>query len=63
MTIIGPTATDTEGFSKGVFVKGPVEGLRLIDRSPGMDAVIIDKDGKVSYSKGLEPAPAKAPQK
>ena len=63
VTIIGPTATDTEGFSKGVFVKGPVEGLRLIDRSPGMDAVIIDKDGKVSYSKGLEPAPAKAPQK
>lgn len=62
VTIIGPTATDTEGFSKGVFVKGPVEGMKLIDRNPGMDAVIIDKFGKVTYSKGLEPAaPAPAP--
>lgn len=63
VTIIGPTATDTEGFSKGVFVKGPVEGLALIERNPGFDAVIIDKDGKVSYSKGLEPPPVRAPQK
>ncbi len=59
VTIIGPTATDTEGFSKGVFVKGPVEGLKLIERNPGLDAVVIDKYGHVTYSKGLEPpAPA-----
>jgi len=57
VTIIGPTATDTEGFSKGVFVKGPVEGLKLIERNPGFDAVVIDKYGKVSYSKGLAPPP------
>ena len=57
VTIIGPTATDTEGFSKGVFVKGPVEGLKLIERNPGLDAVVIDKRGKVTYSKGLEPPP------
>ena len=57
VTIIGPTATDTEGFSKGVFVKGPVEGLKLIERNPGLDAVVIDKYGKVSYSKGLAPPP------
>ena len=55
VTIIGPTATDTEGWSKGVFIKGPVEGLRLIEQYPQMDAVIVDKDGKVWYSKGLEP--------
>jgi thiamine biosynthesis lipoprotein len=63
VTIIGPTATDTEGFSKGVFIKGPVEGLKLIERNPGLDAVVIDKNGAVTYSKGLEPPPARAPQK
>jgi thiamine biosynthesis lipoprotein len=55
VTIIGPSATDTEGWSKSVFIKGPVEGLRLIEQYPGMDAVIVDKDGKVWYSKGLTP--------
>jgi FAD:protein FMN transferase len=55
VTIIGPTATDTEGWSKGVFIKGPVEGIRLIEQYPEMDAVVVDKDGKVWYSKGLEP--------
>jgi FAD:protein FMN transferase len=55
VTIIGPTATDTEGWSKGVFIKGPAEGLRLIEQYPQMDAVVIDKDGKVWYSKGLTP--------
>jgi thiamine biosynthesis lipoprotein len=55
VTIIGPTATDTEGWSKGVFVKGAVEGLRLIEQYPQMDAVVVDKDGKIWYSKGLKP--------
>ncbi len=55
VTIIGPTATDTEGWSKAVFIKGPVEGLRLIEQYPQMDAVVVDKDGKVWYSKGLSP--------
>jgi len=55
VTIIGPTATDTEGWSKGVFIKGPVEGLRLIEQYPQMDAVVVDKNGKVWYTKGLAP--------
>jgi thiamine biosynthesis lipoprotein len=55
VTIIGPTATDTEGWSKGVFIKGPVEGLRLLEQHPQMDAVIVDSTGKVWYSKGLVP--------
>jgi FAD:protein FMN transferase len=55
VTIIGPTATDTEGWSKGVFIKGPVEGIRLIEQYPQMDAVVVDKNGKVWYTKGLAP--------
>jgi FAD:protein FMN transferase len=55
VTIIGPTATDTEGWSKGVFIKGPVDGIRLLEKQPGMDAVVVDRNGKVWYSKGLTP--------
>ena len=55
VTIIGPTATDTEGWSKGVFIKGPVEGIRLLEQHPEMDAVVVDRNGKVWYSKGLSP--------
>ena len=55
VTIIGPTATDTEGWSKGVFIKGPVEGLKLLEQHPQMDAVVVDRNGKVWYSKGLAP--------
>jgi thiamine biosynthesis lipoprotein len=55
VTIIGPTATETEGWSKGVFIKGPAEGLRLLEQYPQMDAVVVDSAGKVWYSKGLAP--------
>jgi thiamine biosynthesis lipoprotein len=55
VTIIGPTATQTEGYSKGVFIKGAKEGIALIERHPEFDAVVVDKDGKVWYSKGLAP--------
>jgi thiamine biosynthesis lipoprotein len=55
VTVIGPTATDTEGWSKGVFIKGPVEGIRLIEQYPQMDAVVVDRNGKVWYTKGLAP--------
>ena len=57
VTIIGPTATDTEGWSKGVFIKGPIEGFRLIEQYPQMDAVVVDRNGKVWYTKGLAPPP------
>ena len=55
VTIIGPNATDTEGFSKAVFIKGPEAGIALIERYPELDAVVVDRDGKTWYSKGLAP--------
>jgi thiamine biosynthesis lipoprotein len=55
VTIIGPTGTETEGWSKGVFIHGAEEGIRLIERYPQFDAVVIDRTGKVWYTKGLAP--------
>lgn len=56
-TIIGPTATQTDGLSKTAFVLGPQKALEIIARIPDIDAVFVDPEGKVYYSPGLEPPP------
>ena len=48
-------ATLTDGLSTSVFVLGPEEGLALINRLPGVDAIIIDASGRLLYSQGLQP--------
>lgn len=53
VTIIGPTATRTDGLSKTIFVLGIEEGMQVLDRAGDVDAIAIDKDGKIYYSKGL----------
>lgn len=54
VSVIGPDATTTDGLTKPVFILGPEKGLRLIESIPGVDAVIIDADGKMYYSSGLQ---------
>jgi thiamine biosynthesis lipoprotein len=56
-TIIGPNATSTDALSTSVFILGAQKGLQLIDSMAGFDAIIIDSNGVVHYSSGLqEPA-------
>jgi FAD:protein FMN transferase len=59
-TIIGPTATQTDGMSKTAFVLGAEKALEIINRMPEYDAVFVNPDGKVLYSNGLRP-PAPRP--
>jgi thiamine biosynthesis lipoprotein len=56
VTIIGPDGITTEGLTKSVFVKGPQEGMRLIESLKGIDAIIIDDAGRMLYSPGLRDA-------
>jgi thiamine biosynthesis lipoprotein len=62
-TILGPTATETDGLSKTAFVLGAEKTLEIINRMPKFDAIFITPDGRVLYSHGLEPpsAPTKSP--
>jgi thiamine biosynthesis lipoprotein len=53
VTIIGPTATRTDGLSKTIFVLGIEKGMEVLDRAGDVDAIAIDKDGEIYYSKGL----------
>jgi FAD:protein FMN transferase len=60
-TIIGPTATQTDGLSKTAFVLGPEKALEIIERLPDFDAVFVTPEGKLLYSKGLRPPAPRPP--
>ncbi|MGB5539120.1 MAG: FAD:protein FMN transferase [Gammaproteobacteria bacterium] len=53
-TIIGTNATHTDALSTSVFVLGVTKGLALINTLPDTEAIIIDNQGKMHYSDGLE---------
>jgi len=53
VTVIADDATTTEGLTKSVFIKGPKEGLRLIETLTGVEAIVIDAEGAMHVSAGL----------
>jgi thiamine biosynthesis lipoprotein len=53
VTVIGPTATRTDGLSKTIFVLGIKEGMRVLDALGDVDVIAVDKDEQIYYSKGL----------
>jgi len=54
-TVIGPDATTTDALSTTLFVLGWERAMKLLQSLPGIDGVIIDSNGKLHYSSGLEP--------
>ena len=54
-TVIGPDATLTDGLSTTLFVLGVERGMQLIARMPGVEAVMVDDEGRIFYSDGLAP--------
>ena len=53
-TVVGPDALTTDALSTTIFILGAVDGISLIETLEGIDAIIIDSDGKVHYSSGFE---------
>jgi thiamine biosynthesis lipoprotein len=53
-TIIGPTATRTDGLSKTAFVLGPERAIEIYNRLEDVDAILVGPDGRVFYTKGLQ---------
>jgi FAD:protein FMN transferase len=53
-TIIGPTATRTDGLSKTAFVLGPERAIDIYNRLEDVDAILVAPDGRVFYTKGLQ---------
>ncbi|WP_227715075.1 FAD:protein FMN transferase [Marinobacter sp. 1-3A] len=55
VTIIGNDALTTDGLSTAVFVLGPKKGLEMIEKLPGIDAIIIDDQRMMHFTEGLAP--------
>jgi thiamine biosynthesis lipoprotein len=53
-TVFGPDAVTTDALSTSVFVLGVDQGLRLIAALPDYEGIVIDADGRVFFSDGLE---------
>jgi thiamine biosynthesis lipoprotein len=54
VTIVADDGLTSEALSKTVFVLGRERGLALIDSLPGVDAVVVDAEGQLHYSAGLQ---------
>ncbi|MGJ8680597.1 FAD:protein FMN transferase [Paraglaciecola sp.] len=54
VSIIGKRSTLNDGLSTAVFVLGVQAGMDLINKTPGYEAIIMDKHRKMHYSKELK---------
>lgn len=62
VTILADDSTTADALSTGVFVMGREKGLALVNRLPGISAIIIDDSGRVHYSDDLMPASPAEPE-
>lgn len=53
VTIVCPDAELADGLATAVAVMGPVEGLALVDRLKGIEALLVDLEGRLHFSSGL----------
>ena len=53
-TVFGPDAVITDALSTSVFVLGVDKGLKLIACLPDYESIVIDADGRMFYSNGLQ---------
>ena len=56
VTILADSAIQADALSTSVFVLGMQRGLALVNQLEGVSAIIIDRQGDVSYSDDLDPS-------
>jgi thiamine biosynthesis lipoprotein len=54
VTLVSNKAVIADALAKGVFVLGPVAGMALIERIPGVEGVIVSSRNEVLISTGLK---------
>ncbi len=54
VSIIASNSTTTDALSTSIFVMGAMKGLNLLNTLEGVEGVIVDQQGKLYYSKGLQ---------
>jgi thiamine biosynthesis lipoprotein len=53
VTVVGRNAAVTDAIATAVFVLGPVQGIQFIESQPGIEGMIVDRDGKIIQSSGF----------
>ena len=53
VTLVTERAVIADALAKGVFILGPDAGMALIERTPGVEGVIVSAKNEVSISSGL----------
>lgn len=61
VTILAGDGLTSEALSKCLFVMGLDAGMRLVESQPGVDAVVVDAEGGLHYSSGLQDGAAAPP--
>ena len=54
VTVIAREAILTDALATGVFVMGPIKGMRLLEQLPDVEGIIVDAQGQVFISSGLK---------
>ncbi len=52
-TLVHPDAMVADAWNTAIFVLGPEKGLGLVERIPGMEAIMVTTAGEIIYSSGL----------
>lgn len=55
VSVLAPRGIDTDALTKPLFILGVQRGMEIIDKIPGVDAIVIDDEGQMFYSKNLAP--------
>ncbi|RMG98634.1 MAG: FAD:protein FMN transferase [Deltaproteobacteria bacterium] len=53
VTVVGPSAMLADAYATAVAVLGIERGVALVEQTPGLDAVVIDRAGRVHVTGGL----------
>jgi thiamine biosynthesis lipoprotein len=53
-TVFGPDAVTTDALSTSVFVMGVDKGLKMIASMPEYEGIVIDAEGQIFFSEGLQ---------
>jgi thiamine biosynthesis lipoprotein len=53
VTVVGPDAVMTEGLTKTIFIQGPARGIALVESLGDYEAVVVDDQRRVFFSRGL----------
>jgi thiamine biosynthesis lipoprotein len=54
VTIIAKEGIWADGLDTGIFVMGPARGMELVERLEGVEAIIVDSEGRIHLSSGLQ---------